>query len=344
MMIDYTNDEDVAPALLGYLAACLNADGLRFAEPPEQISHGWETYIYAFRLAGDAIDPAWAAPLILRVYPGDDDAEKAEREAAIQRFVADQGYPAPRPLLLETDERHLGRPFMIMERSAGLPLLERVAGNPIASLRAADTLADAQVALHRLPVEGCPLPSDGPLIERYLSDLSAAATRFGLTLTGEMQQGFAWLKSNKDIVIEEETSLCHGDFHPLNLLVDDEGGLALIDWPGAMLGDRHYDVANSLIILRTAPIDPGTLFERFLAFIGRGLFARLYVRRYRSQLPVDNERLRYWEAARAFEWWVYVAAMKERGGLAVGSKADTPDRVPDGHLERMRRYFWKHAR
>lgn len=341
---DLGSAKAVGPALLAYLSERLGVSGLHYQEAPEQISHGWETYIYAFRLAGDGIASAWAAPLILRIYPGEDQAEKAEQEAAVQRFAAEQGYPTPRPLLVETDERRLGRPFMIMERSPGLPLLERVSGDPIASLRAAGTLADAHVALHRLPVEGCPLPSDGPLVERTLDEIRQSAQRFGYRLTDEMERGLVWLEANKGTVIPEETSLCHGDYHPLNLLVDDDGAPTLIDWPGARLGDRHSDVANTLVVLRTAPIDPESFWERFLAFIGRGLFAWLYLRRYRRQLPLDNRRLRYWEAARSFEWRVFVAAMKERGGLAVGAKADTAGRVPEGQGERLRRYFWKRAR
>ena len=65
---------DVETRLLAYLAGRLDAPALTFAEAPEQITHGWETFIYTFRLAGDGLGASWTAPLILRVYPGADSA------------------------------------------------------------------------------------------------------------------------------------------------------------------------------------------------------------------------------------------------------------------------------
>ena len=50
---------DVETKLLAYLAGRLDASGLTFAETPEQITHGWETFIYTFRLAGDGLTKSW---------------------------------------------------------------------------------------------------------------------------------------------------------------------------------------------------------------------------------------------------------------------------------------------
>ena len=40
---------------------------------------------------------------------------------------------------------------------------------------------------------------------------------------------------------------CHGDFHPLNVLVDGDTSM-VIDWTDAALGDRHGDVARTSLL------------------------------------------------------------------------------------------------
>ncbi len=48
--------------------------------------------------------------------------------------------------------------------------------------------------------------------------------------------------------LEIGDKLCHGDFHPGNILVT-ENGFKVIDWPTAHIGNPCYDVARSLILL-----------------------------------------------------------------------------------------------
>jgi len=317
---------------------------LQFAEEPDQVTHGWETYIYTFRFKGDGLEPDWAQPLILRIYPGDDQEERAKQEAAVQRFAAERGYPAPRPLALETSDDALGHPFMIMERAPGVPMLDRMAGNPAAALGLAALMADTHVALHRLPVDGCPLPSNGSLVDRLFAGYEDLLAQFGLELPKEAEEPLAWLKAHKAMVMPEELSLCHHDFHPLNIMVDDDERVGVIDWPGAALGDRHSDVARTLVLLRTAPIDPPRLIEKLMTRFGRGILIWLYLRRYRRELPLDPERLRYWEATHAFEWLIAVRAIESVDPTPAGLKPDIRDRIPAGHFERLLRYFWQRAR
>ncbi len=344
MAIDLSQSTQVGPALLTYLSRRLGVSDLEFAQQPEQVTHGWETYIFTFHLSGTGLDSGWAQPLILRIYPGDDQAERAEQEAAIQRFAAERGYPAPRPLALEAAEDALGRPFMIMQRAPGVPMLDRMAGKPAAVPRAAALMADAHVALHRLPVDGCPLPSDGSLVDRLFASYEDLLAQFDLNLPPEAEKPLDWLKAHKDMVMREDVSLCHHDFHPLNIMVDGDERVSVLDWPGAALGDRHSDVARTLVLLRTAPIDPPRLIEKLMTRFGRGIFIWLYLRRDRRELPLDPERLRYWEAMHAFEWLLEVRAIESVNLAAAGVKPGIRDRIPAGHFERMLHFFWQRAR
>lgn len=46
--------------------------------------------------------------------------------------------------------------------------------------------------------------------------------------------------------------LCHGDFHPENVLVDSDGTLWIIDWITAVLCNRMFDIARTYYLLRYA--------------------------------------------------------------------------------------------
>jgi len=340
--IDPSRPERVAPALLEYLRAHLDAPRLTFAEAPQEIGDGWETHTYSFRPAGEGLPEPWQRPLILRMYPGDFDrgAERVEREQSIQRFVRARGYPAPLPLAHEKDPSILGLPFMVMERASGAMLMDAMSGRPWRVGGLVLRMVELHVRLHQLDVGGCPLPSEGTLAERKLMEMRALAASLGL---GE-PEGLAWLEAKKDIVMPEERSVCHNDFHPLNIVIDGEGQCCLIDWSGAAVGDRHCDIATTLVLLRTAPFQGRNLFERLVHPLARWLLVSGYQRRYRRRLPIDTARLRYWEALRAFEWGLFLTAMRVVGPEGIGIKADTADRVPADQIERLQRYFRQRAK
>lgn len=339
--LDPSQPERVAPALLEYLRAHLDAPGLTYADEPSPVGEGWETYIYGFLLVGAALDGLWAAPLILRIFPARDLAWRAEQEAAVQGFVTERGYPAPRPLAVEPGGGAIGLPFMIMERAEGRTLLDRLSANPLAARKLIPAMAQAQTALHQLPIDGCPLPSEGSLVERHLAGFRARIEH--VRLEG-LDKEYAWLEANKGIVSDEERSLCHGDFHPQNVLLTDEGRICVLDWSRASLGDRHHDISTLLAIMRTAPAPERNLWMRLLDRFGRGMFIRRYLGAYRRQLPIDAARLRYWEALEAFEWLVRVSALNAVGSAAYGLRPEAAERLPPAHIDTLRRYFWKMAR
>lgn len=53
------------------------------------------------------------------------------------------------------------------------------------------------------------------------------------------------------------TSLLHGDFHPLNVLVDSGQVSGVIDWTDTLVGDPRADVARSLCLMLAVPAPAG---------------------------------------------------------------------------------------
>src|SRR5437588_451136 len=86
--------------------------------------------------------------------------------------------------------------------------------------------------------------------------------------------------------------LCHGDFHPGNLMGTWEAPV-VIDWGNASRGEPLADVARTEFLHRLAAPPAGTpVAFRALIGVGRSLLARRYLAVYRRARPVDSGELR----------------------------------------------------
>lgn len=74
--------------------------------------------------------------------------------------------------------------------------------------------------------------------------------------------------------------LCHGDFHPANVLRDDRQ-CTVIDWSTAARGDPAADVARTCLLLKESALpDDMSQTTRALLRLSRGIVASRYLRSY----------------------------------------------------------------
>jgi Ser/Thr protein kinase RdoA (MazF antagonist) len=81
--------------------------------------------------------------------------------------------------------------------------------------------------------------------------------------------------------------LCHGDFHPYNVLLSSRGPV-VIDWNNAHIGNPLEDVARSNLMLAGVSMSEPALSSAL------DLFAKAYLERYQELRPYDQEDLRAW--------------------------------------------------
>ncbi len=275
---------EIADRLLRFLEAELAAPNLSYSRAPVPMTGGYDTRIFQFALNGAPVEAA--APLVLRLLRERDDPARVLRERACHDAVTAFGYPAPRVLLASTDVSILGGGFMVMERVAGRPLLQARPFNVGA------TLAAAQVKLHALalPESLVAFAGDALTLAAYIERLRAA---IDADLRG-LRPAIAWVAEHlpED---GDETVLCHGDFHPYNILWDDGRLSAVLDWPNAFLGPAAADVAATKVILSySRPARSGPL-TRVLSVL-RPLLIRRYLGTYRKLSGRDLVRSEPFEA------------------------------------------------
>ncbi|MCF6328862.1 MAG: phosphotransferase family protein, partial [Henriciella sp.] len=226
----------------------------------ERAAHSLFTKVYSAkakleqvrRLSGGANQETWALSgsgheAVLRRAHGGITAERTSTaiglptEAAVIEAAGRSGVPVPSILhVLQPDDR-LGEGFL-MQHIAGetiaRPILRDDKFEPARKVLSAQCGA-ALAGIHAIPADKLPtLPSiDGRAQIKQYEDIYRSFDKphpvFELALT--------WLKANAPT--SRQLVLVHGDFRLGNLMVDENGLAAILDWELAHLGDPREDLA-----------------------------------------------------------------------------------------------------
>lgn len=304
----------------------------RFGGPVEQVvasrsvGAGFDSYIHLIHLRGPALPGEWQAPLVLRILPSVEREPQASAEAAAQGWAADRGYPVPRVLAVLAPDELLGLPAQLMERAPGVTMLDALKAAPWRARSLVDRLAALQLRLHGLDTAGWPASSaPGAVAEARLAlPRRAVAILDDAALRDALERAEAIVARGID---GDHRVVCHGDFHPLNVLVDGEDA-AVIDWTDAGLGPREADVARTALLFRVAALAASSRVERAaLRAVGPRL-ARRYLRAYRLGAPVEASRMRRWEALHCLHGWAQVEMLHAGAFEGESSAAGSERRVP----------------
>jgi aminoglycoside phosphotransferase (APT) family kinase protein len=203
-------------------------------------------------------------------------------EAAAMRAASAAGAPVPAAFEEVTVD---GRPGLVVERVDGDDLLTRLGSRPWAVLSAARLLGTVHARLH-----GVTAPRDLPPLKRWVEQ----RIRSSELVPSELERrALTELEA-----LPDGDRICHGDFHPGNLLLSPTGPM-VIDWTAATRGDPMGDVARTRILLRISPPPEGApVLVRRLDRIGRSLLLSGYLRAYGT---LDRELVERWERVRLVE-------------------------------------------
>ena len=276
--------EQIANDLLAYLRSELDAPALAYRTPLTQMQGGYETCSFRFQL--DGAPDGFSGPLVLRLYPAMYGAYDAEWGSAVQNLLADQGYPVARVPLTCTDASILGGAFYLMEFLPG----ELMIGAPYETIPG--LLGQAHAHLHGLdPAPLVRALEEGGFdprhyrIEGRLARLQEQADAYPW-----LAEAVAWLLRNQPPE-PEQLCVCHGDFHPLNLLVQEGRVTGVLDWPGFLIADPALDVANTLTLMETSG-------KHLLRIAQWEIVIQMYLAAYEAERPLDRMHLDYYRARR----------------------------------------------
>jgi aminoglycoside phosphotransferase (APT) family kinase protein len=108
-----------------------------------------------------------------------------------------------------------------------------------------------------------------------------------------------WLIENRPPE-PEHLAVCHGDFHALNILIQDGKVTGVLDWPGFIIADPAFDVANT-VVLTTIPSKHISASMDGFSSVDWEMAAQLYLDAYRTHSPLDGEHLDYYRVRRCVD-------------------------------------------
>lgn len=173
-----------------------------------------------------------------------------------------------------------GRPGLLMERLHGIDLLKELEKKPWRTWRVGRELAEVHVRLNQIAAPPEMYRARDGIAFRLRSELVPPAVRErALALLAEAPDG---------------DRLCHGDFHPGNLMRTRDGHLRVVDFAPACAGDPDWDYASTLSLLQVGQPVGARAWMRLLVRLFRGILVRSYRRRYERLRRVDPANLQRW--------------------------------------------------
>ncbi|MDQ0195189.1 phosphotransferase family protein [Paenibacillus wynnii] len=226
---------------------------------------------------------------IVKLYRENIPEQNILREFKISQFVYTQGIRSPKPFeLISIDDRK----GIVFEQIQGPSLLKMISKNPWRVSQYAKMMAELHYSLHKLDAT--------EEIGHQKEMLSRCIKEAPMLDIGEKSAILSYLEN-----LPENHKLCHGDFHPDNVLLDQEAWI--IDWMTGLAGDPNGDAARSVIMfsIGAIPQQAPLPVKLMIGFIRKRL-TKGYIREYlrlsgQSYADIDQWVLPV-AAARLVEW------------------------------------------
>ncbi|MEK4528313.1 MULTISPECIES: phosphotransferase family protein [Paenibacillus] len=226
---------------------------------------------------------------ILKLFREDFSAEAIQHEFDNTRIVLELGVKCPQTIDMVTINNRKG---IIFELASGRTLLEEMIIKPWSIERRARQMAALHHQIHQRSGEQIQ-QKHKTVLEKNISNASDLSDI-------EKQQIMDYVHS-----LPEGRSLCHGDFHPNNVITGKESWI--IDWMTGASGCPAADVARTLVLLKYGNLPKGApLMMKVLLKIIKSRMSKAYIEYYLSLSGMDIREIHRWvlpiAAARLTEW------------------------------------------
>jgi uncharacterized protein (TIGR02172 family) len=217
----------------------------------------------------------WRDGCVLKLYRAWCPPHWVEHESKVGHAITEAGIPTPAPgEIVEVNHRR----GLIYERITGISMLQDMNEHPWTLLKHARTLAELQIRINQLSISGLQSYKDG------LMHTIIRAPHLSDNLRERVLNLLATLTDGE--------SVCHGDFHPGNVLITDQGAV-VIDWMTASSGNPWADVARTSMILTIGAKGAGKQVSPMIRSI-INLYHRTYLKQYLKHIPDRRNELKQW--------------------------------------------------
>lgn len=206
----------------------------------------------------------WGEGKVLKLFSSWASKEAIDYEYLAAREIKAIGLPVPQVYEITNID---GRWGIVFERVDGPSMLKCVEEAPWKLFSAARKLADLHVFVHSFKGSSLLIKQKEQVAQciNEADGYSHAQKTEAKSVLDEMPEG---------------TSVCHGDFHPANILFG-RAGPVIIDWADASIGHALADVARTSVLFESAKLPPHAKWHvKLLLCIARKLLHKIYITRY----------------------------------------------------------------
>ncbi len=232
---------------------------------------------------------SWKEGQILKLFRKEFPIGGIEKEFKVNKEVERLGLPIPKA---EELVEHNDRAGIVYERVFGDSMLTMLRRQPWKTRKFVKHLVDLQYEIHQCKAKN---------LGSYRS-----ALEWNITHTKALSDSTKQAILRRISQLPEGDVLCHGDFHPGNIIRSKEGYVTL-DWMTAACGTPGMDVARTALLLKDAAL-PGnipTVGKKILGWM-RARMLKDYLKFYKKRSGLTQEEIDCWRlpmiAARLTEW------------------------------------------
>ena len=215
---------------------------------------------------------------IIKLFKAGIGRDTVSLEYEVSKVIKKYGVPSPAIFdLIEVEDR-LG---IIYEYVNGDSMLNFILKKPWTIIQEGKRLAELHFQIHSFTSKK--LPSQR---QELMGDIRAA----GLLSDDQKDSIITYLEG-----LDDGEIICHGDFHPDNVLITAKGPI-ILDWLTCKRGNPVADLARTSLLLQKGAPPPGTsgFMKGIIKFI-RHLFHYSYLKQYMSLADISEEELERWK-------------------------------------------------
>jgi uncharacterized protein (TIGR02172 family) len=219
---------------------------------------------------------AWKDGWVIKLFVTDWPPDWVEYEARIARIVHASGLPVPVVgEVIQVD----GRIGLEYERVDGISMLAQIASRPWRAMCLARLFAELHAEMHTRSMPD--LPELHSRLKGKINDFSGLPEDLRQAAQQTLQ------------CMPRGDRLCHGDFHPGNILMTAHGPV-IIDWTDAARGNPMADVARTRLLVSTPPTEEMKAVALMIRLF-QGAFFRTYMQHYFKLQPEGKDQLDLWQ-------------------------------------------------
>jgi aminoglycoside phosphotransferase (APT) family kinase protein len=222
---------------------------------------------------------AWDEGRVVKLYLAGTPLGTVKRAHHVTRAAWEAGLPVPATFdLVEIEGRH----GIIFERIDGISMRKHFQFRPWKLFGSANQLGELHSQVH-----GWKAPKEIPPLRQRLEERIDTTPSF----SESERRRARWCLSQ----LPDGESLCHGDFHPDNILLTAHGPV-VVDWETGSRGDATADVAATSLLFERAPLPPDVpAYLRVVVNMSRALLHRRYLNRYFQLRPGGRDSIAQWQ-------------------------------------------------